>query len=70
MQNMFIVDVTIKNVNNQAFGYLQATNEIEHINMWLCIFQRRYISSTTALWGGPACTASKKTFERVGIKYT
>ena len=28
---MFIVDVTTKNVNNQVFGYLQTTNDIDHI---------------------------------------
>ena len=28
---MFIVDVTTKNVSNQAFGYLRATNDIDHI---------------------------------------
>ena len=28
---MFIFDVTTRNVNNQAFGYLRATNDIDLI---------------------------------------
>ena len=28
---MFVVDVTTENVKNQSFGYLRATNDINHI---------------------------------------
>ena len=27
---MLIVDVTTKSVNNQTFGYLETTNDIDH----------------------------------------
>jgi len=77
---MFIIDVITKNVNNQAFDYLRATNGIRrpHLHVALHISNRIRSLSITLVRKEPGladggtclCIQQTKTLERVDIKYT